>query len=79
MKRKAITQGQGSSSSHPRFSPPRVEQLILEEGNSLTCVLLIRHLRPPLRLCDLVKLPQWHPSETCWPEYSYRHHILQVW
>jgi hypothetical protein len=40
MKRKAITQGQGSSSIHPRYAPPKVHQLILEEGNSLTSNLL---------------------------------------
>ena len=23
--------------------------------------------------------PHWHPGETYWPEYNYRHHMLQVW
>jgi hypothetical protein len=40
---------------------PRVHQLILEEGSSLTSVLLSRHFRPPLRLHVLVRLPPLAP------------------
>jgi hypothetical protein len=61
MKRKAITQGQGSSSIRPRFAPPRVHQIVLEEDSSLTSVLLNRHLMPPLRLRVLVRLPPLAP------------------
>jgi hypothetical protein len=40
---------------------PRAHQLVLEEGSSLTSVLLNRHLRPPLRLRVLVRLPPLAP------------------
>jgi hypothetical protein len=40
---------------------PRVHQLVLEVGNSLTSALLSRHLRLLLRLCVLVRLPPLAP------------------
>jgi hypothetical protein len=41
---------------------PRLHQLILEEGRSLTSALLIRHLRPHLRLHVLVRMTQLAPQ-----------------
>jgi hypothetical protein len=40
---------------------PRVHQLVLEEGSSLTSTLLSRHLRLLLKLCVLVRLPPLAP------------------
>jgi hypothetical protein len=61
MKRKAITQGQGSSNIRPRSLHPRVHQLVLEEDNNRTIVLLSRYYKPPLRLCTLIKQPPLAP------------------
>jgi hypothetical protein len=56
MKRKAITQGQGSSSIRPRFCP-RVHRLVLEEDSDQ----LSMHHRALHRLHILVRLPPLAP------------------
>jgi hypothetical protein len=61
IKRKAITQGQGAAASTLAKLHPRVHQLVLEEGNSLTSDLLSRHHMRHRRLRVLVRLPPLAP------------------
>jgi hypothetical protein len=73
MKRKAITQGQGSSSIRPCYVPPQGTPAHPGGDNAQ----LSMHHRGLHILHTLVRLPHWHPSETYSTGYS--HHLLQVW